>query len=369
MTGKILAHLETRPAGEVTVFHLLDQEGPCQNGNWHDALPMILDRLGEPDAVAVWPNMKNNYLGGGDKVALLMVASCIAGDLMNEVRSSLRCLALEPENALQQFNRCEDNLLESAKHGILATERQLSVIAGLLAQIPIRISPRKVPKVLLFGGINRIFVDKPVIDFFEKHGILTKTNDVSEFLSFLEFEWMKRSGFAHRHIRPEQHYSISRIMADLFNPPLNIDTRRALRARIHCRIIELLEKRWRHIMADSGLLFTPHIPFHKLTSESHDMISWNGWTEAPCTLGRYLSGIKGSSFDGYINVGAFNCTPANTATAVINLQSKHNMVPYTVIEADGTSISPSQIRQLETIAAQILQRHKQRHRIPETMLT
>lgn len=367
MTGKVLAHLETRPAGEVTVFHLLDQEGPCQIGNWHDALPMIIDKLGQPDAVVAWPNMKNNYMGGGDKVALFMAASCIAGDLMNEVKSSLRCLAKEPEKAILQHALYENSLLEAAKKGLLSMERELVVISRDLKRIPIHLSPAKAPKVLLFGGINRIFVDKPVRDFFEERGILAKTNDISEFLSLLEFESMNRSGFAHKHLRPEQNYSILRILTDLFNPLLNKGTRRALRARLHCRVIELLEKRWSHIMADSGLLFTHQIPFHKLTQESHDSISWNGWTEAPCTLGRYLCGIKGSSFDGYVNVGAFNCTPANTASAVINVLSKHNSVPYAVIEADGTSITPSQVRQLETIAGQVLQGHKRRNEIPEIL--
>ncbi|MCL5676321.1 MAG: hypothetical protein M1602_00245, partial [Firmicutes bacterium] len=52
------------------------------------------------------------------------------------------------------------------------------------------------------------------------------------------------------------------------------------------------------------------------------------------------------------NVGAFNCTPANTATAVINATNKRSTVPYAAIEADGTVITPSRVRQLETVVAQ-----------------
>ena len=58
--GRAVKYLETRPPGEVTVFQILDQEGPCQNGAWHDAAPVIFGRLGAADAVVAWPTAKNN---------------------------------------------------------------------------------------------------------------------------------------------------------------------------------------------------------------------------------------------------------------------------------------------------------------------
>jgi hypothetical protein len=112
-------------------------------------------------------------------------------------------------------------------------------------------------------------------------------------------------------------------------------------------------------MAGSGLLFASHIPFRKLAIEAQDKISWNGITEAPCTVGRYFASLNANAFDGYVNVGAFNCTPTNTATAVISALGRRSSVPYAVIEADGTIITPSQIRQLETVAAQCLRRRSQ----------
>lgn len=212
---------------------------------------------------------------------------------------------------------------------------------------------------LLFGGINRIFVDKPIREFFEKHGILAKTNDVSEFVSLLENEWMVRSGFTHNRIRPEEHYSVSHILSDLLKGPGRSASVRALRARVHCQVIEWLEKRWRRIMANSGLLFASHIPFRELAREGQDKISWNGYTEAPCTVGRYFTCLNVNAFDGYVNIGAFNCAPANTATAVISALGRRSIVPYAVIEADGTILTPSQIRQLETVAAQCLRKQSQ----------
>jgi predicted CoA-substrate-specific enzyme activase len=360
MIGKVVAHLETRPAGEVTIFHLLEQEGPCQIGNWYDAFAMVLNHLGEDDAVAAWPTINNNYLGSGEKGALILTSAALAGDLMSEVRSSLRCLAVNPEAALATLDEFEHHLLAAARHGVIATERELLRIARRLAEIPLHSRPDEIPKVLLFGGINRIFVDKPIRKFFEDRGILAKTNDISEFISLLEFEWVVRPGFAHGHIRPEEHYSVSTILGDLIRGPARHVSLRTLRARMHCQVIEWLEKRWRRIMGRSGLLFAAHIPFRELAREGQEKVSWNGYTEAPCTVGRYFSCLHEGVFDGYVNIGAFNCTPANTATAVISALGTRSSVPYAVIEADGTTLTASQVRQLETVAAQCLGRQREK---------
>lgn len=363
MMGNVVAHLDSRPEGEFTIFHLLDQEGPCQNGNWYDIFPIIVKELGQENAVAAWPTMSNGYMEGGEKAAAIIAASNILGDLLGEVRSSLRCAAQDVESALKILDEQERTLLKEGCRGIIAAERQLRRTAQCLANIPLRHRPQDLSKVLLFGGIGHIFIDKPLQRFFEEKGILTKTNDISEFISLLESEWLGRSGFAHGHTRPEEQYSLAIIIRDLVMGSFRCNSLRALRARIHCQAVEWLEKRWRGIMAGSGLLFSQHIPFRKLLQESHDMISRNGYTEAPCTIGRYFTSLNANGFDGYVNIGAFSCAPANSASAVINVLSKHSNIPYATIEADGTVITPSQIRQLETVAAQCLRRNvSQPHR-------
>ena len=130
----------------------------------------------------------------------------------------------------------------------------------------------------------------------------------------------------------------------------------ALKGRVHIEATEWLARRWRRTMARSGLLFAPLGTLKDLARRSHDKVSWNGWTEAPCTLGRYFTCLDDRSFDGFVNVGAFNCAPANTATAVIGAERTHSTVPYAAIDADGTALTQGQVRQLETVAAQCLAR-------------
>jgi hypothetical protein len=96
MIGKVVQYLETRAPGEVTVFHLLDQGGPCQIGAWYDAAPILFARLGAEDALMAWPTARNNYLGQGDRFAATKVAALILSDVRAEMRSSLVCLAKAP---------------------------------------------------------------------------------------------------------------------------------------------------------------------------------------------------------------------------------------------------------------------------------
>ena len=116
-------------------------------------------------------------------------------------------------------------------------------------------------------------------------------------------------------------------------------------------------------MAESGLVFSDYVPFREILQKGQERVSWNSYTEAPCTLGRYYASLSRNSYDGYINIGAFNCTPANTATAIINALSRQNTAPYTAVEADGTIITPGQVRQLETVVAQCLEARRTKQNV------
>jgi hypothetical protein len=352
MIGKVVQYLETRKPGEVTVFHLLEQEGPCQTGGWYDAVPILFERLGEENALVAWPTAKNNYLGQRDQFGAMKVAAFILSDLLAEMRSSLGCLAKEPAMALALLRDLKSELITASRSGLRAIERALRGGARRLAQVPLREPLENTPRVLLFGGINRVFVDGPVRDFFEERGILTKTTEWSEFMCYVEGEDMMRLGFSEGHLAPAAQCSLPVLAQELFQAEDKSAAFRAVRARIHIGFIEMVDRRWRRIAAESGLLFNPYVSFSDVQDEGHKRISLNGFTEAPLTIGRYAALLRSGGFDGYVNIGAFNCAPANTASAVIHSLSLRTDTPYAIIEADGNGITTSQLGQLETVAAQ-----------------
>ena len=362
MIGKVVRYLETRARGEVTVFHLLEQEGPCQIGGWYDAAPILFERLREENALVAWPTAKNNYLGQGDRFGAMKVAALVLSDILAEMRSSLVCLASEPATALALLDDLKSELITASRSGLLAIEHALRAGTRRLAQVPLRERVEDTPKVLLFGGINRVFVDGPVKNFFEQRGILTKTTEWSEFMCFIEGEDILRLGFSEGHLAPAAQCSMPVLLKELFHAEDKSAAVRAVRARIHIGYIEMLDRRWRRIAAASGLLFNPYVSFSEVQAEGHRRISLNGLTEAPLTVGRYAALLGSGGFDGYVNIGAFNCGPANTASAVIHSISLRTDAPYATIEADGNCITTNQLGQLETLAAQCRRRRASSHK-------
>jgi predicted CoA-substrate-specific enzyme activase len=358
MMGKVVSHLETRPPGEVTVFHLLEQEGPCQIGAWYDAAPAIFEQLGEQNAVVAWPEGRNNYLGQGDRFASMTAAALLLSDILAEIRSSLTCLAKDPAAALDLLEAVERELITASKSGLLAIDRALREASPRLAQVELRQPVDRTPRVLLFGGINRVFVDAPVRRFFEQRGILAKTTEWSEFLCFLQSEDIVRLGFSHGQLAPAEQCSMPALLGDLCRRESRTAAVEAVRARVNISLIERVDRRWRRLAEESGLLFSPYVPFADIQREGHKHVSLNGYTEAPMTIGRYAALLNQPAFDGYVGIGAFNCAPANTASAVIQSLSLRTDAPYAIIEADGGDLTASQLRQLETVAAQCVRRRE-----------
>lgn len=356
MVGKAVKYLETRPRGEFTVFQLLDQEGPCQIGAWYDAAPLIFERLGEGNAVAAWPTPKNNFLGKGDRLGAMKVAAYVLSDVMAEIRSVLRCLAQDPGAALALLSELEGRLTAASGNGLLATERELRHAAQRLAGVPLRNPVNRSPRVLLFGGVNRIFVEEPVKNFFEERGILTKTTEMSEFICFMQAEDIVRLGFSQGYTAPVDQCSMPVLLSELFFAGDRSAAVRALTARARIGFVEMLDQRWRGIAAEAGLLFSTYVRFSDVEQEGHKRISMNGYTEAPITVGRYAALLASGAFDGYVNIGAFNCAPANSASAVIHALSLRTDTPYAVVESDGDCVTAGQLRQLETVAVQCRRR-------------
>lgn len=358
MIGKVVSYLEKRLPGEVTVFHLLELQAPCQLGAWYDAAPIMLEQLGEENALVVWPTPGNNHLDLPARFSAMKAAALVASDILAEMRSSLMCLAKDPGAAQASLRDFKQDLITASSIGLLAVERALRNGAEKLAEVPLRKPIGETPRVLLFGGISRVFVGAPVTRFFEERGILIKTTEWSEFMCVLAAQDIVPLGFSEGYLEPDSQCSLSALLVDLLRSSERNAAARAMKARISIAFVEALDQRWRQIAGESGLLFSPYVGFGQVQTEGHQRISVNGLTEAPFTIGRYTAMMRSGEFDGFVNIGVFNCAPANTASAVIQSLSLQSDTPYAIIEADGDPLTASQLSQLETLAAQCRRRRE-----------
>jgi predicted nucleotide-binding protein (sugar kinase/HSP70/actin superfamily) len=348
MVGATLKDIESRrEPGEITIYINVDQQGPCQNGAWPLVWESFIKRKHLKNVVAgVWPGPENNRLGLGVRHTMAVDACLFLADAFMEAEFTLRCLALDGRSALARFESAFRRFLDTLKPDDKAVKQALYDWADSMAGIPLKTPVEDAPKVLIFGGLNLLFVHEPVTDYFLSQGILPKVVDFFEGASWIGSESMVRYGLKKGLIRPREQFS--------FSPSIK-DGHEALHARtskLALKLMDSIQKEFRSIMGKSGLLFDAHIPFHVVAEKGHPYVSYNAFTETSPTTGRYICSVEGGLYDGLVNLGSFNCQPAMNSQAVIRPLANRHDIPYIAIDCEGPWLSTNQRRLLESMAVQ-----------------
>jgi predicted nucleotide-binding protein (sugar kinase/HSP70/actin superfamily) len=342
---------------EITIYFTLDQEGPCQNGAW----PLVWETFGrrldfENIVCGVWPNAQNGYLGLGNEYNLLVNGCLFLGDLFDEARNTLVCLAQNRDMALRAHEDAFVGFLERfGEEGDKAIDPGLAEWADAMSEIPLRATPKETPKVLIIGGLNLLFVHDPVTDYLLEQGVLPKLVPYSESLCWLAAETVVRYGFRHGLITPKEQFS--------HRPPkTNWEEALAFRqSKFSVTLVTSVEKRFRSIMEGSGLMFDEPIPFLDIAEAGHQYASHPGFTETTVTTGRFVCSLKRGLYDGFVNLGSFNCQPAMNAQAIIRPLANASDVPYVAIDCEGPWLSTGQLRLLENVAVRARRLRQQKN--------
>jgi predicted nucleotide-binding protein (sugar kinase/HSP70/actin superfamily) len=312
------------------------------------------ERLGFRNVICgVWPNANNHYLGMGNEFNLLVNACLFLGDLFEEARNTLACLAENREMALKTFEDAFHRFAEHIKKGDeKAIDPAIEEWAQEMSAIPLAATTEETPKVLIIGGLNLLFVHDPVTEYLIDQGILPKLVPYSESLCWLAAETVVRYGFRQGLITPKEQFS---------HKPSKKNREEALRvrqSRFSVTLVTSVEKRFRELMETSGLMFDEPIPFLDVAEEGHRYASHIGFTETTVTTGRFVCTVKRGLYDGLVNLGSFNCQPAMNAQAIIRPLANASDVPYVALDCEGPWLSANQLRLLETVAVQAKRRRK-----------
>jgi len=358
MTGAILKDIYNhRNPNEITIYFKLDQQGPCQNGAWPLVWEVFCKRLKLRNVISgIIPSPANHRLGLGAGHSKAVDLCVLLGDFFTEAKLTLRCLAREIDSALKIFDIEFKRFIECLKKEDGDMKPVLQAWAEKMAGIPLKAPVAEIPKILIFGGLNLLFVHKPVTDYFLEQGILPKVVDFIEGACWLGSESIVRYGFKKGLVTPGEQFSCT---------PRKKDGKEALEVRkskLGLRFIDSIQKELRSIMGKSGLLFDEHIPFPILAESGHPYASYNGFTETSTTTGRYICTVERGFYDGLVNLGSFNCQPAMNAQAIIRPLANKSDIPYVAIDCEGPWISTNQRRLLESIAVQARRTNKRRRR-------
>ena len=196
-----------RGKDEITLYYNLDQEGPCQNGAWPLVWDTIAKRTDSENVVfLVHPRPKTDYLGQDPQFARELGLVGTVGDIIEEAKTTVRCLALDKDTSFTQFEKETDAVIESAYYGVRALIKALKTWAKNCSRIALKETVENTPKVLIFGGLNVMFVQYPVSEFFENRGIIPKVIDFTELNIFLVIEAFVRYGFMSGRVTPKEQF-------------------------------------------------------------------------------------------------------------------------------------------------------------------
>jgi predicted CoA-substrate-specific enzyme activase len=347
-----------RSQGEVTVYLTLDQEGPCQNGAWPLVWESFLGRLGARNAMGgVNRNPSNRQLGFSGAQIQEINKCVLLGDLLEEARNALVCLARDRDSAMNLFDQSFKQIIDTvgSKDGDLETA--IERWAEQMAELPLISEVNSATKVLIIGGLNLIFVHYPVSEYFLDQGILVKVVDVAEGALWIESEGFVRVALKNGITEPGEQMAFRPSKQD------RDDAIRVRTSRYGVNVIDAHLKKLRSIMAKSGLMFEDHIEFSKILEAGHRHVSNNAFSETSIAVGRFVCSEASNAYDGLVNLGCFNCQPAMNSQAVIRPLASRSEMPYVALDCEGPWISANQTRILEALAVQARRKRLDKNRL------
>jgi hypothetical protein len=269
---------------------------------------------------------------------------------LTEARNALHCAAENRDSALNTFEEVTDRFIQHVRND-KTLKAGLKEWAKEVSKIPLDRSVLKIPKILIIGGLNLQFCHYPVEEYFLEQGIIPKVVDPSETIQTLLAERAIRHGFKRGLMKPQQQLNLKNILLSFLSRNFK-NTKDALISMSRVNAYHRKSHQYRKIIGKSGLLFDESPSYASLLTNSYEFVSHNGFTEASTITGRFLNSRKSRVYDGIINLGCFNCSPAMNSQAIIRPIANKTNIAYSAVDVEGPFISTNQRRLLETIAIQ-----------------
>jgi len=348
--GTLLGYLDRRPKGEVTAYFMPKAQGPCRFGQYTEFSARLLARLGVPDTAVLSPCAANGYAGLSSAVTLAMWRGIVAGDLFEEMRSTLLAGAVNPEAALAEleggFGRVEAAMRLPWRQALAEMRR----LARELSRIPLRAPRGDIPSVALVGEIyvrHDTLSRQNLVERLASKGFAVRTAPVSEWVFYTD--WLQNVGL---HIKP------------------------GLTGRFKQWFKRLSFHQARSALLPSGLL-SPHVPkTSELIRAGSTLLAPELTGEAILTVGAAFHEILEPAC-GVIALGPFGCMPTRLAEAVLSKsfttqsltalypgrvrrlpREAHGSLPFLAVETDGSPFPQLIEARLEAFCIQARRLHE-----------
>ncbi|NDV25338.1 activase [Desulfovibrio sp. JC010] len=342
--GALLEHLENRDEDEIALFLMPKAKGPCRFGQYSVFMNDLIERLEIPDLAIFAPSSTDGYGGLSTGVTLGMWQGIVAGSILEDIHATISTAATDKDAALKLFRQVRQNLLDGMADW-KTFSKALRKAAKELSTIKLSKPIREYPVISLLGEIyvrHDPLARRSLPERLTEQGFIVRVAPV--------LEWMKYTDWLNRN---------------------NIEGRAELKTLITQGVKSYFERRIRHILAKSGLLFYPGPDVRKVVSHGKKHISEQLTGEAILTVGASLHEIMSPSC-GVISIGPFGCMPSRVAEAVLSekfragsaggkatsVVAPDSRLPFLAIETDGNPFPQLIEARLEAFCLQAKRLHE-----------
>lgn len=342
--GALLEHIENRDDNELTLFLMPKAKGPCRFGQYSVFMNDLIERLEIPNLAIFAPSSTDGYGGLSTAVTLGMWQGIVTGSILEDIHATISTAAKNKDAALKLFWQIRQNLLD-AMADWKTFSKALRKAAQDLATIELAKPVHEYPVISLLGEIyvrHDPLARRSLPERLTEQGFIVRVAPV--------LEWMKYTDWLNRN---------------------SIEGQAGLKTLITQGVKSYFERRIRHILKASGLLFYPGPDVREVVSYGKTHISEQLTGEAILTVGASLHEIMSPSC-GVISIGPFGCMPSRVAEAVLNEKFRAGSVgkkatalldadarlPFLAIETDGNPFPQLIEARLEAFCLQARRLHK-----------
>ncbi len=342
------SEFKKRREDEILLFFMPTANGPCRFGQYNVYMRKLISSMRMDDVLIFSPTAEDGYRGVGPKFMLAGWLGLVMSSIMQDVRSAITVMAVDRADAEKRFEEEWARTMRGLTKGFMPGLRALKRAGSELRRIRRKPEAGKVPKVLLAG---EIFVRsdelscRNIDDYYAAEGIMLKRADVTEWVYFMNWHFLKRLAAGDAETRfLRWSYCLRQLGRALFKR--DRQSWNFVAGRLKLAFEQGVERYVRHIVSKSGLLLTKQHDIDHVVSNGMHFINPALCGEAILTVGAAKQVMEHSSCEKYCGVvfiGPFNCMPNGVAESVMKPYAREAGIPYLTFETDGGPL-PSNFR-------------------------
>lgn len=349
--GSLMRYVDEVWNGEDILINFMPEaSGPCRFGQYNVMMRELVAKQRLDKVAMLSLTADNSYAGFGVKFALRAWHSIILSDVLDDIRSAIIALAVDPERGLEVFRRVTDELVEAIRTDKWPQLRKKIIkVAKELNAIPRRDELTNIPSIALTGEIyvrRDAFSRQFLVDKLSRKGYWVRVAPVAEWIHYCDYIVQNRL------VAKSKYF-------DRFKNKLT------------CMVKDPYEYEIKSILTGSGFYRISESKVDDLVDTASHILSPRLTGETVLTVGGAIKELV-EEVDGVLAVAPFGCMPGRLSDALVTQKLKdikpkvahekdmverimeaHPSLPFLTVETDGNTFPQLIESRLEAFLLQV----------------